>query len=490
MKRLKLIWNPSSESKQLVSAIILVIAIFFGGCHKDNEIIPGNVPENIRSVNDFILENMDTYYLWRDFIPSNLNPNTEPDPNVFFDKFIYKVDDKWSFITDDYQSLINHFSGINYTFGHRFKLFHDGDSDRVFGIIEYVAKNSSADIAGLKRGVVFNRVDGVLLTTQNYLNLLFGKDAYKLGLAEIINDEVVSIEEEVELIASEIGENPIYLDTVYQYSGRKIGYFVYNQFISDFDQDLNELFADFKSQNVTDLIVDLRYNPGGAISTARLLGSLIAPADQVSNESVFSRYIWNDILEQYWMDEQGSESNNLQIKFLPSSNNLNLRKVYFLVTKNSASASETLINGLMPYMDVVLIGETTSGKYTGSLTFHDENRSFNWAIQPIVLKTANADGNTEFKDGFAPDYLVKDDYFSPLGSFEEDMLAEAIGLITGLPTGQTARKGFPSILENAEPLISGERVPVEKNQILWIDNLPALQDESVQLNFIDEKVGN
>lgn len=480
MKRLKLRRKARGGQKKLLSAVILGIAIFVGGCHNDNDVVPGNVPENIRSVNNYILENMDTYYLWRDFMPSGLNPNTEPDPNVFFDKLIYKVDDKWSFLTDDYQSLINHFSGISYTFGHKFKLFHDGDSDRVFGIIEYVANNSSADIAGLRRGVVFNRVDGVLLTTQNYLNLLFGRDAYKLGLAEIDNDEVVSTEEEVELIASQVVEDPIYLDTVYQYSGRKIGYFVYNQFISDFDQNLNELFSDFKSQDITDLIVDLRYNPGGAISTARLLASLIAPANQVSNESTFSRYIWNDILEEYWMDEQGPDSENLLIKFLPSSNNLNLKKVYFLVTNNSASASETLINGLMPYMDVVLIGETTSGKYTGSLTFHDDKRSFNWAIQPIVLKTANADGNTEFKDGFAPDYLVKDDYFSPLGSFEEDMLAEAIELITGVPADQTARKGFPSVLDNAKPLISGGRVPAENNQILWIDNLPALSDPLVQ----------
>lgn len=473
MKRLIRRENQTRVRMNVVAGLFLMLLILAGGCNKDHEVIPGNVPEDIRSVNHFILQNMDTYYLWSDFIPSGLNPDTEPDPNAFFDQFIYKLEDKWSFITDDYQALINHFSGISYTFGHNFKLYHDGDSERVYGVVEYVVKDTPAGMAGLERGTVFNSVDGIQLNLDNYLTLLFGKDAYTLGLAEITDGQVISTGEEVNLTAAEIQEDPVLMDTVYQLSGRNIGYFVYNQFIADFDPELQDLFADFKSRNVTDLIVDLRYNPGGAISTARLLASLIAPADPVSNEAVFSRYIWNDVLEQYWLDEQGPDSHNLMINFLPSANNLNLDKVYFLVTNNSASASETLINGLLPYMDVVLIGESTSGKYTGSLTFHDETRSFNWAIQPIVLKTVNADGNTEFRDGFTPDYLVKDDLFNPLGSIEEGMLSEAVGLITGIPAGQPARKAYPGIPEGATPLMSGGRVPMEQRQALWIDNLPA-----------------
>jgi hypothetical protein len=199
---------------------------------------------------------------------------------------------------------------------------------------------------------------------------------------------------------------------------------------------------------------------------------MIAPDDQVNSGAVFSRYVWNDILEQYWLDEQGADSPNLVVNFTPTANNLDLSRVYFLVTRNSASASETLINSLIPYMEVTLIGETTSGKYTGSLTLHDEERSFDWAIQPIVLKTVNSLGNTEFREGFAPDYLVEDDLFSPLGSVGEDMLAQALALITGLPPDQLARKAFPAILKKSRILTSGGRVPIEDKQVMYIDPVP------------------
>ena len=448
-----------------------ILLVFASGCQKEDDIGTEIIPAEIRSVNKFIKENMDDFYLWNEFIPGNIDPEREVDPEVYFDKLLYKLEDKWSYITDDYQALINHFSGIEYSFGHNFKLFREDGSDNVFGIIQYVVKNSPAEYAGLERGDVFSHVDGQRLTVNNYRDLLFEKDAYTLGMADLVDGEVMPNEEKAGLVATEIQENPVLMDTVYNISGRNIGYFVYTQFIFDFNDELEQLFGEFKSSNVTDLIVDLRYNPGGSISTARLLASLIAPSEPVNSESVFARYIWNDIVEQYWLDKEGEESDNLMIRFLSSANNLDLDKVYFLVTGNSASASETLINGLLPYMDVVLIGETTSGKYTGSITLHDEKKSFNWAIQPIVLKAANANGDTEFRDGFAPDYFVADDLLSQLGSFEEEMLSEALELITGISGDQLARKKPSEFPERVETLISGGRIPIEEEQELWIDHL-------------------
>jgi carboxyl-terminal processing protease len=463
--------KPFRVHHKAVLGVVALLLVLTVGCHKEDDIAGEIVPAEIRSVNNYIKESMDNFYLWNEFIPGNINPDRESDPEIYFDKILYKLEDKWSYITDDYQELINHFSGIEYSFGHHFKLFREEGTDNVFGIIQYVVKDSPAEIAGLDRGDVFSHVNGQRLTVNNYRELLFEKDAYMLGLANLVDGAIIPGDEEVNLTARQFQENPVLMDSVYNLSGRNIGYFVYTQFISDFNDELEKLFGKFKSGNVTDLIVDLRYNPGGSISTARLLASLIAPSDPVNNGSVFARYIWNDIIEQYWLDEEGAESNNLMIRFLSTVNNLNLGRVYFLVSGNSASASETLINGLLPYMEVVLLGETTSGKYTGSITLHDEKKSFNWAIQPIVLKAANANGETEFRNGFPPDYLIKDDLFSPLGSFEEEMLSEALALITGIPGDQLARKKPSEFPERAEEIMSGGRIPVDEEQELWIDHI-------------------
>ena len=122
-------------------------------------------------------------------------------------------------------------------------------------------------------------------------------------------------------------------------------------------------------------------------------------------------------------------------------------------------------------MDVTLIGDTTHGKYTASITMHDEERSFGWAIQPIVLKTANINNETDYKDGMFPDYLVGDGYFSQLGDIEEKRLAQAISLITGIPTGPAARKSDYEQLRQSIPMISAGTDDRRKKIELDADNV-------------------
>jgi C-terminal processing protease CtpA/Prc len=404
-------------------------------------------------------------------MPSNLDPELQPDPTAFFDKLIYTQDDRWSFITDDYESLVNRLHGISKTYGHEFKLFKESDSKQVYGIVEYVMKDSPAKVNGIKRGDIFNRINGVLLDTLNYYHLLFSNEGYALGFADLIDKKVVSNDVEIYVTPVVMQEDPILLDTSYFLEGIKIGYLVYNRFLSSFNPDLNSVFSKFKMNGINDLVLDLRYNPGGSVGTATLLASLIAPSDIISNEEIFVKYIWNDIIDQYWRDKEGDDSENLIINFINAAQNININRIYVLVSGSSASASELIINCLRPYMDVILIGETTHGKYTASITLHDEEKSFDWAIQPIVLKTANINNESDYKDGLAPDYLVKDDYFSALGSLDEDRLAFAISLITGIPIDPVARISSQELLPPSIPILSGGISNRDDKIVLDADNV-------------------
>ena len=434
-------------------SVIFAVLLGVAGCTWEVANPGPGISDEIKSVNNFIWANMNYYYLWREFMPTNLDPNQQPDPAQYFHELKYSKDDRWSYITDNYDDLVNKQQGISKTYGHVFQLFRKTGLKEVYGIVQYVIKDSPAESLGIKRGDVFNRINGVLLDTLNYRGLLYSNEAYTIGFADIIDKEVISNDTEVFITPIVMQEDPILLDTVYFIEGTSIGYMVYNRFTSSLNSDLNVVFSEFKSRGIDELILDLRYNRGGSVGTATLLGSLIAPAPVVDNNDIFVRYIWNDILDALWREEQGDESGNLIVRFLDAAQNLDLKNLYVIVSGTSASASELIINGLRPYMNVTLVGDTTHGKYTASITLHDQEESFNWAIQPIVLKTANVNWVTDFKDGLAPDYLVKDGYFSQLGDVEEDRLAYAISLITGIPLGPAARISDSEMLPSSLPLV-------------------------------------
>ena len=147
---------------------------------------------------------------------------------------------------------------------------------------------------------------------------------------------------------------------------------MYNQFVADISKDLNETFAYFKTEGITELIVDLRYNGGGSVQNCVELASMIT--GQYDSE-IFAEEIWNQKLLTYLEERFGRESlinrfvnklgNEEQI------NSLKFNRVYIITSSESASASELLINGLTSYIDVIQVGEKTFGKNVGSITVYD-----------------------------------------------------------------------------------------------------------------------
>jgi C-terminal processing protease CtpA/Prc len=426
--------------------LFLVLALFASGifysCEKDK---PANENE-YEYVNNWILENMEIYYLWNDKIPSSTDKTLAP--SEYFESLLYK-DDRFSWIQDNFIELLNSLSGVSKEAGYDFNLLRMNSTDPdVIGYITYVKYNSPAEAKGLKRGDYFLSVNGKAMTLTNYSSVIAEMSQnHSLGLG-VINGSVISPGAAVQLDVVEYEENPVYLDSIYHIDGKKIGYLVYNAFYGDkgdgslsYEKQLNNVFGKFKAQGITDLIVDLRYNSGGAISSAIDLASMITRNLSATNVCVKMQY--NSILHEYFLNEEGAGyfNNYFRTEFKGKSgetipiNNVGVEKVYFIVTNRTASASELVINSLNPFMETVLIGGTTVGKNVASWTIYEENDPKNkWGMQPIIARYANGQGFSDFVDGFTPDIALSEhsaDEIKPLGDISELLLAAAIGNILG-----------------------------------------------------------
>ncbi len=401
---------------------LLSFVFILSACNKDDG-------PNVIEINLFVAQNMNTYYLWNSELP-NLDPYKQKNTKDYFKSLLYQPVDRWSFITDDADELENYFAGVRKEMGYSLKLYRYGNSNQVIGFIEYVEPGGPADKAGLKRGDMLIKINGVNITTDNYTDLFYA-DELNIGLGVFNSvDELVDLSPSVNVYAEVIQVNPILEDKIFEEGGMKIGYLAYTGFINEYDDQLTDVFSNFKAEGISDLILDLRYNPGGAVSTARLLASLICPG--TCQGKLFLRTAYNDILEDYIISENPTNYDEIfETSFDTIPANLNLGRVYVLTTEGTASASEMVIYSLSPYMDVVQIGEQTHGKYYGSITIKDEEGSHNWAIQPIIMRAENVDNSINYEVGLIPDIEVEDDYSYELGDREDVLTSIAIGEITG-----------------------------------------------------------
>ncbi len=435
----------------LVICFISVVAL--NACDDD----PSPPNEN-EYVNNWISENMQLWYYWEDQLPESPDKTLAPDD--FFESLLAN-EDRFSWIQEDYEELLNSLQGINKEAGFEFTLYRESEgSSNLFGQILYVKPFSPASAAGLQRGDIFARIDGQQLTVNNYEEILGSLDeTYTLTYKELdIESETFSAEKTVSLTPVQYTEDPnFYYDIIIQ-GERKIGYFVYNFFASGTDADndqydtqVTSTFAYFQNEAITDLILDLRFNSGGSETSATNLASLIAP--NVNNTKVFFWREYNDQIEQEILNDPNLGSAFLNSKFLNKTQNIGSQltnsRVYILTSSRTASASELIINGLKPYMDVFLIGEKTYGKNVGSISLYEENDPKNtWGMQPIVVKAFNSQNQSDYSNGFTPDVENLDNsiYLFPIGDTRESMLADAIEEITGAPSGGrlATRRGLRS----------------------------------------------
>ena len=410
-------------------------------------------------VHQFIWESLNELYLWQaevDDLSDNIKPvgssaynqliSTNQEPEAFFESLKHP-DDRHSRITSNFEDLENSIKGIDASNGVEFILFPSGTGNGVLGIVTHILENSDAFSKDIKRGDIFMGVNGELLSFNNFYGLLYGDQiSYTLNMANKIGSGFSLNGKNIDLIKEDnFQTNPIQVNKVIKMGGKKIAYLMYTQFSQGFDQELNSVFSEFKSEGVDELILDLRYNRGGLTKTALYLSGMIT--GQFTGQ-IFSQKIWNKKVTDYYESIDSTDwMKDLFVSEMDDKtviNSLNLNRVYIITSSNSASASEMLINGLSPFINVIQLGEATYGKNVGGLAvvydyIDNTNRTINpdhsYAISPITFRVANSEGFSDYANGLKPSdgfELTEDGLnMGVLGDSNEPLLALALNDIIG-----------------------------------------------------------
>lgn len=425
----------------LTSFLLMGLIIGMVSCQdKDDQKPDTEVSPNV-AINKWIKEQMDTYYYWLEDMKTPIAQDS--DPEDYFEALLNRPTDRFSEIYPNYQELVNSLSGVSREAGYEISLARESSqNENVLAFVVYTKKGSPAESQGLRRGDIITQINGQTLTLNNYQNLLRQRsDNHTVNFFRFNPEtENYSPQPQISLETITLAENPNFLDTIYTINNQKIGYVVYHFFAPGiegqpkrYDDQMDAIFGRFKAENINHLILDFRYNGGGFVSSAVNLASLIAPS--VTSEDIFSRTKYNSFLSQF------QEIRDLEIrKFDNKSQNLgnilNGNRIHIITSGRTASASELIINGLKPYMNVYLVGGVTVGKNVGSIAIEDEDNADNdYGILPIVSMSFNKDNQSEYTNGFTPNISANElsqQVLLPLGDTNEYLLGLTLQQITGV----------------------------------------------------------
>ena len=409
------------------------------------------VTEETELANIFARDVLELYYYWNEEISGELNkldPETNSNPIATVEAIRYhdgeNLIDKWTTLTDNMEEFTNSVQGVSTTYGYTPVVYYlEENSNRLIAAVAYVSKNSPAEKAGLKRGDLIYEINGNTLTTENYMDLYYSSQI-TLSLAKL-EDYEIKPTEELSITSVEMYENPILCDSVYSFNNKKVGYLAYSSFDLTSIPELVDICKKFKQEGVKELILDLRYNGGGYVITECALASMLAPEVNVTNKDIFEKEDYNEFFTEYYKKKGESTVTRFETEYNYKEINLNvstkdanigLDKIYGIISGNSASASEALLSGLMPYMDIELIGQQSHGKYcTGWMLSAEDaydkvpQAIKNWGIYVMVSIYKNANDETPcMPNGLKPNTEVEDNPFEPyqLGDENEAMLRAAL----------------------------------------------------------------
>ncbi len=403
------------EMKKLIIFFFAGMVLVLCSCKKDEESF---APGSNRAINAWIWETMKKQYYWESTLPGR--QRIDQDPQSYFMTLLHPQD-RFSTILQNQNSETYGYSFEN-TFGFDFVQYER--SGIRTALVTLVVPGSQADQLGLSRGDTLLRL--------NNLNL---SQPIQPSIPALLRSNVINLtrkDGKSFAIASAIIAQPvIYRHAVLEHDRLKYGYLNISHFDFSGGYALLAAIEGFRANGVSELILDLRHNPGGQVSFSAfcaLLFTKVKPADVFvemrGNRKVGMHQLSFDAALQHQPDGYRFRSADLKAK------SLNLSRIFILSSGQTASAAELLINNLKPYIDVRQIGQTTMGKDMGSSSIKSPpevsgKESYSWVLHPLVYKLYNQQGHGDYSTGISPNTLL-DEYASdrifPFGDPQDPMV--------------------------------------------------------------------
>jgi carboxyl-terminal processing protease len=386
----------------LIIAALLVVV--FNGCERDEEPEPEEEQDNLTP--EITWQIMNAFYLWYQTMPA-INPENYDTPQEVLEKLRNTTYDRFSYMESTEEFLAYYQQGVY--IGHGFSLKYDEQGDLR---VAFVYDEAPADLAGVERGWIIESINGTYIEPfSNYFDLLGDDEAGVQNTFQFTDNSGNQVNLTID--KQEVDIKSILHQEVFDVNGTKVGYMVFNHFIEPALAELEEAFTSLQDSGVEEFVLDLRYNRGGLETVYTYLAGLVG--GEHVNGQVFTKYIHND-----------KQSTRNKIVFAESYDiSLDIDRISFITTGSTASASELVINGLKPYMEVKSFGEDTYGKPVGMYAWQYDD----YTLVPICFKYTNANDEGDFYDGLEPDVYIPDDLTVPFGDPEEDCLKAALEYI-------------------------------------------------------------
>ena len=387
---------------KVIITLLATLSLFLNSCGSSSD-SSNNAATFDQENKTFLYDLFLSEYLWYDQVASNVDYAQYDTPQMMIDALRVTPPDQWSFAmtAQEYEDSVNQ-STSGFGFGYTPEL------------TIFLVRIDAPAYGKLFRG------DKILeINSKPATQALISEASENIGHETVFT--VLRGAQELEVrVTSNKYNFKVSLGKIIPQGSKNIAYLRYDAFTETSVNEFEAIFTTFKSANVNELVIDLRYNGGGSISAASAL------LDNISNVYAGKRQVYLDWNSNY---QNNNTSYHFEDADMQDGNELNMKRVIFLVTHNSASSSELVISALKPYLgdtNIVTIGSATHGKPVGMTGRIDG--SFYYFLVNFFVRN-NIDETTSFY-GIPATCSAEDDLTHSMGDPNEAMLSTALYYIS------------------------------------------------------------